>query len=140
MQKSEWTFTLEEVRQIVNAEDRYPRWANLHRHVLRPAVEAINDYGTVTVTMIPKKTGKAVTDVQFGWEWKTVSRARETDEENARHSKARNRKSDGKAPPLTDEKRADAKATHALTRHGASTIPGATAQFLGRWQTRSGCF
>jgi hypothetical protein len=102
-----WTFTLEEMRALFDVADKpaYDRWGNFSARVLIPAVVAVNDYGTVGVIMTPQKAGKSVNAVRFDWKWKSVDEARETDEENSRHSAAR-RKEPSKepdAPPLVSK-------------------------------------
>ena len=101
-----WTFSLEELRVLLAVNDRpsYDRWQSLKRWVLAPAVEAINDFGTVDVSMTPVKEGRSVCGVRFSWHWKSVDLMRETTEENSRHSKAR-RKSQAvdDAPPMIED-------------------------------------
>ena len=101
-----WTYALEELRTIFAVEDKpsYDRWAQFRRCVLLPAIEQINDFGTVTVTMTPEKRGRSVIAVRFGWRWKTVDEARETDEENQSHKSGRRKdKEQSAAPPLVPD-------------------------------------
>lgn len=104
MGKPYWTFSLDDLRRIFDCEDKYPKWAKFSVHVLQPALDEINDYGTVSVKAKPEKAGRSIVGVRFDWQWKTIDEARETDEENGRHTIAR-RKPEGprNAPPLTDE-------------------------------------
>lgn len=99
-----WTFTLDELRALLDVAGRsaYERWGEFDRRVLKSAVAAINDYGTVEVTMTPVKLGRAVSSVRFDWRWKSVDEARQTDEENDRHSGARRQSPppEPDAPPL----------------------------------------
>lgn len=101
-----WTFTLDELRALLDVAGRsaYERWGEFDRRVLKPAVAAINDYGTVEVTVTPVKLGRAVSSVRFDWRWKSVDEARQTDEENARHSAARRQTPPAApaAPPLLE--------------------------------------
>lgn len=97
-----YIFDLDELHHICNAVDRYPRWADFNRYVLKPAVQEINDYGTVTVKTTPQRLARSVVNVRFDWEWKSLDEARETSEANDSHSSARRKSSDGSAPPLTD--------------------------------------
>ena len=102
-----WTFTLAELRALmsVDTQKSYDRFNNLRARVLDPAVEAINDYGTVTVTMTPEKRGRSVHAVRFNWRWKDPHEATETAAENERHSRARRQKqADDDAPPMIEEK------------------------------------
>ncbi|WP_299845331.1 replication initiation protein [uncultured Jannaschia sp.] len=101
-----WTFELDELRTLMGVDGRtaYDRWNNLRARVIDPAVEAINDYGTVTVRMTPIKTGRSVSAVRFDWQWKDPREAGDTALENDRHSFARKRKQDNDdAPPLIED-------------------------------------
>ncbi|MGY4753023.1 hypothetical protein ACVNHC_24470, partial [Pannonibacter sp. Q-1] len=75
-----WTFTLDELRALmgVKGSRAYDRWNNFRARVLDPALEAINDYGTVSVTMTPEKRGRSVHAVRFDWRWKDPHDAAET--------------------------------------------------------------
>lgn len=95
-------YNLDELRYLIDAVDKYPRWADLRRFALLPALQEINDYGTVQVTMKAQKEGRSIVGVRFDWDWKNLDSARVTDEENERHKSARHKTSDGTAPPLTD--------------------------------------
>lgn len=105
LRQSYWVFGLDELRQMLGVENRksYERYNNFRQWVLAPALEQINDFGTVNVTMTPEKVGRSVAAIRFDWEWKTIDEARETDEENEKPDLAR-RKPDMErdAPPLTD--------------------------------------
>ncbi len=61
----------------VDDQRAYDRFNNFRARVLDPAVAAINDYGTVSVTMVPEKLGRAVDRVRFEWRWKDVREAAE---------------------------------------------------------------
>ena len=104
--KPEWTFELAELRALMGVADRktYTRWDSFRVRVINPAVEAINDYGTVTVTMETVKRGRAIHAVRFIWAWKSLDDAHVTAEENERHSTARhkNAPADPDAPPLVE--------------------------------------
>lgn len=103
MGKPYWAFTLDELRRIFDCADKYPKWAKFAVHVLQPALDEINDYGTVSVRATPEKSGRSIVGVRFDWQWKTIDEARETSEENDKPAIAR-RKPDlpRDAPPLTD--------------------------------------
>lgn len=99
-----WSFTMDEMRAIFDVQDRYPKWADFRRYVLLPAIEEVNDYGTVTVAMTPEKTGRSIVGVRFDWRWKSLDEARETDEENERHGLARRKAEEVRdAAPLSDQ-------------------------------------
>lgn len=101
-----WTYGLDELRAVLGVENRkaYQRWNNFRQRVLTPALEQINDYGTVTVKMTPQKLGRAVNIVRFDWRWKTIDEARETEEENERPDIARHQdKTKQDAAPLIPE-------------------------------------
>lgn len=117
-----WTFTLEELRSLMgtDAQRSYDRFNNFRARVLDPAVEAINDYGTVTVKMTLEKRGRAVHAVRFDWNWKDPHHAAATVAENERHRNTRRRQQDtDDAPPLiADEPQSEPALTwwHSLTQ------------------------
>ncbi|WP_158972433.1 replication initiation protein [Chachezhania sediminis] len=103
-----WTFPVEELRALMGVESKksYNRWNNLRQWVLDPALDAINDYGTVTVKMTPEKRGRSVHAVRFDWRWKDPHDATETASENDRHSSARRKKQEvDDAPPMIEDPR-----------------------------------
>lgn len=103
-----WEYPLDELRTLFEAGDKYPRWVDFNRYVLQPALDEVNDFGTVTVKAKPLKMGRAVRGVRFDWNWKDIRDAAETDSENQRHSNARRKqKGEGDAPPLTDPQKTD---------------------------------
>lgn len=66
----------------VDGRTAYNRWNNLRARVIDPAVEAINDYGTVSVRIKPIKTGRSVTAVHFDWQQKGPRKADDAALEN----------------------------------------------------------
>lgn len=102
---------LDNLRGLLGVDDKrsYDVWAQLAKRVLTPAVEAINDYGTVRVKMTPVKSGRSVAAVRFDWQWKDPHEATETVAENERHSAARRKEqASNDAPPIIeDEEQAD---------------------------------
>jgi hypothetical protein len=102
MDQTHWEYPLGELQALFNLQGKYDKWYDFSRYVLTPALEEINDFGTVNVTAKPQKAGRSVRAVRFEWKWKNLDSARVTDEENERHKSARHKTSDGTAPPLTD--------------------------------------
>lgn len=99
-----WIFDLKELRAMmgVEAQKSYNRFNTFRQRVLDPAVEAINDYGTVNVRMSLERRGRAVAAVRFDWKWKSSQEAAEEVIENDRHSGARKKVQETfDAPPLT---------------------------------------
>ena len=98
-----WEYTIPELRQLFDLGDKYPTWGDVRRYVLNPAIDEINDYGTVKVEFSTKRLGRSIHSVRFDWDWKSLDDARYTDEENEQPDGARHmdRKKDD-APPLTD--------------------------------------
>lgn len=99
-----WIFDLKELRAMmgVEAQKSYDRFNTFRQRVLDPAIEAINDYGTVSVRMSLERRGRAVAAVRFDWKWKSPQEATEETIENERHSKARKKVQETcDAPPLT---------------------------------------
>lgn len=107
-----WTFSLEELRALLGVDDKksYSRWNNFRQWVLEPALEAINDYGTVTVKMTPEKRGRSIHAVRFDWRWKDPHDAAETAMENERHSSTRRKQQEtDDAPPIIEDPKEAAK-------------------------------
>ena len=115
MNQSYWTFGLDELRELLNVSHKtsYQRWNNFRYRVLDPAIEQINDFGTVNIKMTPLKKGRSIDAVRFDWSWKSLDEARYTDEENQQPSKARHMdRKQSDAPPLTDKMHPIAKTLH----------------------------
>jgi plasmid replication initiation protein len=102
MRNTYWEYSIPELRQLFDVGDKYPRFADFNKYVLKPALAEINDYGTVSVKTKNEKLGRNVVKIRFDWQWKKLDDARVTDEENERHGSARHKTGDGTAPPLTD--------------------------------------
>ena len=99
-------WSLDNLRGLMGVDDKrsYDRWSDLRTRVLDPAVRAINDFGTVDVTMTPQKLGRSVHAVRFDWKWKDPHEATETIAENDRHSKARRKAQEvAEAPPMIED-------------------------------------
>jgi hypothetical protein len=106
MRQTHWTFSVDELRAAMNCEDKkaYQVWAQFNKRVLKPALDQINDFGTVSVKMTTQKLGKSVNKVRFDWTWKDPHEAIETAAENERHSTARRKtQSADDAPPMIEE-------------------------------------
>jgi len=104
--QTHWVFGLDELRVSLGLQNKtaYQRWNNLRYRVLDPAISQINDFGTVTVKMVPEKVGRAITAIRFEWKWKSIDEARETEAENQRAQVARRKPitENADAPPLSD--------------------------------------
>lgn len=101
-----WSFSLEDLRTQLGLSNRksYERWQDFKRWILLPALEEINDFGTVSVKMTPEKVGRSVSGVRFDWQWKSLDEIRETTTENEKHSTARKKSQDtDTAPPLIEK-------------------------------------
>ena len=99
-----WEYSLDELRLLFDVRGKYPRWAKFNLHVLQPALDEINDFGTVKVKATLIKRARSIIGVRFDWDWKDPHEASETVIENERHAIAR-RKSETvrEMPPLSDE-------------------------------------
>lgn len=104
-------WSLDNLRGLLGVDEKrtYEDWYQFKRWVLTPAIEAINDFGTVRVKMTPVKSGRSVAAVRFDWQWKDPHEATETVTENERHSTARRKEqaSNGAPPIIEDEEQAD---------------------------------
>ena len=106
LRQNHWTFELSELRALLNVDDKkaYLVWHQFNKRVLQPAVEQINDFGTVSVRMSTKKLGRSIAWVRFDWKWKDIHDASETAIQNSRHSTARRKKQENHdAPPIIKE-------------------------------------
>ena len=102
LSRSYWIFDLEELRALLGVEGSYHRFNSFRQRVLDPAVEAINEYGSLQVTMTPQRLGRSVRAVRFSWEWRDPHEATDALAENARAKAARGKtQTDASAPPLT---------------------------------------
>lgn len=101
LKKPFWEYPLGELQTLFDLQGKYPKWYDFSRYVLTPALEEVNDFGTVRVTAKPIKKGRSIVAVRFDWSWKDVREADETNAENERHGSARRKKQvDNSAPPL----------------------------------------
>ena len=101
-----WIFDLAELRALMGVDDKrsYDRWSDFRARVLDPALEAINDYGTVAVRMTPQKRGRSVHAVRFDWHWKDPHEVTQTAVENEKHSAARRKtQASDDAPPMIED-------------------------------------
>lgn len=101
-----WTFTVEELRALMGVADKpsYDRWSDFRARVLDPALAAVNDYGTVEVSMTLEKRGRTIHAVTFRWRWKDPHEATETAAQNERHSAGRRRRQEAAdAPPMIED-------------------------------------
>lgn len=106
MHQRHWTFAVDELRSLMGCDDKkaYQVWHQFNRWVLQPALEQVNDFGTVSVKMTSKRLGRAVQWVRFDWHWKDPHDASETAAENDRHSAARRKAQEtAGAPPIIED-------------------------------------
>ncbi|MFP5511216.1 MAG: hypothetical protein ACLGIP_19040 [Alphaproteobacteria bacterium] len=99
-------WSVENLRGLLGVADKrsYDIWAQFNKRVLSPAIEAINDFGTVNVKMTMVKSGRTVAAVRFDWKWKDPHEATETAIENERHSAARRKdQANADAPPMIEQ-------------------------------------
>lgn len=58
-------YSIEEFRRIFSLENKYPKYSNLKRRVLKTAIDEINAVSDITVDMYEDKEGKKVKGIQF---------------------------------------------------------------------------
>jgi len=67
-QKFTEELSIEDLRDILGiAPGQYPRWPNIRQRCLDPAVEEINALAPFSVSVVPVKKGRKVTNVILGW-------------------------------------------------------------------------
>ena len=65
------SFTVMELRAVLGIEDgKLSRFSNLNQRVLQPAIAEINQLSRLNLKATPRKTGRAVTDVEISWKLK----------------------------------------------------------------------
>lgn len=107
MHQRHWTYTVDELRSLMGVADSkaYQVWHQFNRWVLQPALNQVNDFGTVRVKMTTKRLGRSVNWVRFDWQWQDPHSAVETTAENERHSRARRRtQASADAPPMIEDR------------------------------------
>ncbi len=61
-------YTLDEFRALLGvAEEKYPAFGALNKHVIKPAVAEVNALAPFSLTVLPIKHGKKVVKVKVGW-------------------------------------------------------------------------
>ncbi len=106
LQQKHWTWTVKELRALLGVDNKkaYDRWNNFYQRILKPALEQINDFGTVEVKMTTKRLGRSIEWVRFDWKWKDPQAIKDTNLENERHSSARHKSQKiADAPPMIEE-------------------------------------
>lgn len=127
-------WSVDNLRGLLGVDDKrsYDVWAQLAKRVLNPAIEAINDFGTVQVRMTLVKSGRSVAAVRFDWHWKDPHEAAQTVAENERHSTARRKEQvTTDAPPMIEDEPLPAPDTQAWWR----SLPNALRE---EWKDRIG--
>lgn len=70
--------SLQDFRALLGVEEgKYPAFGALNKHVLKPVVLELNALAPFSVSIIPIKTGKKVTDIRVGWWAKSKAEADE---------------------------------------------------------------
>ena len=71
-------FSLEAFRELLGVEaGKLTTFGNLNQYAIKPALLEVNALSDFTVTAVPKKTGRRVTDVIVGWESKDIEGRKE---------------------------------------------------------------
>lgn len=58
-------FTVSELREILNCENEYLKFAEFERRIIVPAVKEINDHSDIYVEYKKLKTGRIITEIEF---------------------------------------------------------------------------
>ena len=65
-------FTVQQLRELLGVpKGKIPRFADLNRRALQPAIDEINQLARFTLTATPKKIGRTVSTIEIQWEPKT---------------------------------------------------------------------
>ncbi len=80
--KSHHIYTLDEFRDLLGVQPgRYRTFGELNKHVIKPAVDEINALAFFSLSVVPRKQGKKVTEVGVGWWQKDPDALREAFQE-----------------------------------------------------------
>jgi hypothetical protein len=61
-------YSLDDFRNVLGVPPgRYRTFGELNKHVLKPAVDEVNALAPFTITVMPVKQGKKVTEIRVGW-------------------------------------------------------------------------
>lgn len=80
------TFTLEEIRYLMGAEEEsYKRYSNLKQKIIEPAIKEVNSFSDLKVDYVEIKEGRKVTGLKFvissGWAEKAERHLEQLDKE-----------------------------------------------------------
>ena len=98
------TFTVAELRSVLGVPDgKMPRWNDVNRFALKPAIAEVNQTSRMTLAATPRKIGRTVANVTIAWEEKPLEAKREAKRELDRPKVGRKARRDGTAdiPALT---------------------------------------
>ncbi len=83
-------FSIKDIRGLLNVpKGKYRRFADLHRRVLKPALDEVNGLSELYVFLKPVKQGRAVIALQLSWFPKTPEARKEAAAELERHRAGR---------------------------------------------------
>ncbi len=102
--RREWLW-IDKFREAMNLGDAYPKFEDLHKRVIKPAVDEINELGLIEVEVIPHRRGRPVREFEIKWKPKTGTKASDTAAEldkPKRQRKAKEQAGDG-APPIIED-------------------------------------
>lgn len=63
--KKDITYTIEELREYLLLENRYERYSDFNRRILKPAIKELNEKANLKITIEEKKEGRKVTAIIF---------------------------------------------------------------------------
>lgn len=90
------TFELDDLRALLGVEEgKLTSFSAFRQRALEPAVKEVNALGDFGVSMMPEKTGKAVTHIKLMWHQKSVEELKEAYAELQRSRVGRQARIDG---------------------------------------------
>ena len=114
LRKTSDEFTIEDLREIFGlATDTLPRWQDLKRRALEPAIAEINHLAGFRAGYIPIKRGRKITSIRLTWGAKGQDELVEAAKELGRHRTGRTARREGKAETIAQE--------HAALRQSLAT-------------------
>ena len=119
LRKTSDEFTIEDLREIFGlATDTLPRWQDLKRRALEPAIAEINHLAGFRAGYITIKRGRKITGIRLTWGAKGQDELVEAAKELGRHRTGRTARREGKVEEIAQE--------HAALRQSLATSLAAT--------------
>jgi len=76
--KNSLTLSVDELRHILQLDDKYPRISDFKKYVINPSLAEINKYSNIKASVSQEKTGKEITHLTFKYSISGVNETNKT--------------------------------------------------------------